>query len=405
MTAMPEIQGYLRQDGRKGIRNVVAVVYMVECAHVVATAIASPYADEQVHVIGFGGCFPSPYAHHMLEQLCTHPNVGAALLISLGCEGFNRERLAATIAASGRPVKVLVIQEEGGTRSTVAAGREWLASTRRDLAAQPRVTMAPSELVIGTICGGSDGTSGITANPAVGRVFDRHVAAGGTAIFEETGELIGCEGHMAARAVTAELGDQIRRRVEKAADYYTKMGHGSFSPGNAEGGLTTIEEKSLGAYSKSGSGPIHGVITPGQEPPTPGLYLLDVVPEGDPRWGFPNINDNAEIAELIACGSHLVVFTTGRGSVVGSAIAPVIKVCGNPETYARMSEDMDVNAGRMLTGDSTLDDVADDLMSVIVETASGHQTASEGLGHREFVLTYKSAEPAGPSCLPTLVVR
>lgn len=399
---MPEILGYPRSDGRKGIRNVIAVVYLVECAHVVAAAISSPFADDDVHVIGFGGCYPSPYAQHMLEQLCTHPNVGAALLVSLGCEGFNRELLAQTIARSGRPVKTLVIQETGGTRKTVAAGREWIESTKAALAASPRVQMDVSELVVGTICGGSDGTSGITANPAVGRVFDRLVAAGGTAIFEETGELIGCESHMAARAVTAELGDQILARVQKAAEFYTKMGHGSFSPGNAEGGLSTVEEKSLGAYSKSGTGPIHGVITPGQVPPTPGLFLLDVVPEGDPRWGFPNINDNAEIAELIACGSHVIVFTTGRGSVVGSAISPVVKVCANPETYARMSDDMDVDAGRMLTGESTLDEVATELLDVIVATAAGEQTASESLGHREFVLTYKSSEPAGPSCLPTL---
>ena len=137
-------------------------------------------------------------------------------------------------------------------------------------------------------------------------------------------------------------------------------------------------------------------------PPTSGLYLLDVVPEGDLRWGFPNINDNAEIAELIACGSHVILFTTGRGSVVGSAISPVIKVCANPETYARMPEDMDVDAGRVLNGEATIDEVATELLDLIVATAAGRQTASEALGHREFVLTYKSAEPAGPSCLPTL---
>ena len=135
--------------------------------------------------------------------------------------------------------------------------------------------------------------------------------------------------------------------------------------------------------------------------PRPGLYLLDVVPEGPPRWGFPNINDNAEIAELIACGAHVVLFTTGRGSVVGSAISPVIKICANPETYRRMSDDMDLDAGRILEGRATIDDVADELMDAIHRTAAGHPTASERLGHREFVLTYKSSEPAGPSCLPT----
>jgi altronate hydrolase len=399
---MPDILAFQRMDGRKGIRNVIAVVYLVECAHVVAAAMASPFHDDEVHVIGFGGCYPSAYAHQMLERLCTHPNVGAALLVSLGCEGFNRERLAESIRATGRPVEVVVIQQLGGTRATVAAGREWLAATRKQLDETPRVLMAVSELVVGTICGGSDGTSGITANPAVGRFFDNLVAAGATAIFEETGELIGCETHMAARAVTPELGAEIEARVHKAAEYYTHMGHGSFAPGNAEGGLTTIEEKSLGAYSKSGTGPIHGVITPGQQPPSPGLYLLDVVPEGPPLWGFPNINDNAEIAELIACGSHVILFTTGRGSVVGSALAPVVKICANPETYARMSDDMDVNAGAILTGEATLDEVADQLLQVVVATAAGAPTASESLGHREFVLTYKSSEPAGPSCLPML---
>lgn len=392
------ILGYPRADGRIGIRDVVVVAYLVECARTVADAIAAGRDD--VHVIGFGGCYPSGYAQQMLERLCTHPNVGAVALVSLGCEGFGRERLAEVIAASGRPLTTLVIQQLGGTRATVAQGRAWVDDVRAHPATQRTARIELTDLVVGTICGGSDGTSGITANPVVGRVFDRLVAAGGTAVFEETGELIGCEHHMAQRAVTPQLGAEIEARVGKAAAYYTAMGHGSFSPGNAEGGLTTLEEKSLGAYSKSGSGPIHGVVTPGQPIPAPGLYLLDVVPEGAPRWGFPNINDNAEIAELIAGGSHLVLFTTGRGSVVGSAISPVVKICANPETFRRMSEDMDVDAGRVLEGRDGIDDVADEVLDLLGATAAGRSTASEALGHREFVLTYKSSEPAGPACLP-----
>ena len=395
------IRGYARADGGAGIRNVVVVVHLVECARFVADAVAAPFADG-VHVIGFGGCYPSAYAHLVLERLCTHPNVGAAVLVSLGCEGFDRERLAEVVAASGRPVATVVIQDVGGTRSAIAEGRRHVTAMAAVLRAVPRVPMDVADLVVGTICGGSDGTSGITANPAVGRVFDRLVAAGGTAIFEETGELIGCEAHMAGRAISPELGAAIEARVVKAATYYRRMGHGSFSPGNAEGGLTTLEEKSLGAYSKSGTGPIHGVVTPGQQPPGRGLYLLDVVPEGEPRWGFPNINDNAEIAELIACGAHLVLFTTGRGSVVGSAVSPVIKVCANPDTYRRMSEDMDLDAGRVLDGRARPEELADELFDLLVATAAGRPTASERLGHREFVLTYKTTEPAGPSCLPTV---
>jgi altronate hydrolase len=395
------VLGYPRADGRVGIRDVVAVVYLVECARLVAEAVAAGSArPDGVHVIGFGGCYPSAYAQTMLERLCTHPNVGAVALVSLGCEGFDREHLAEVVAASGRPVTTLVIQQAGGTRATIAAGRSWIDSVQARSATARTVPIGLTDLVVGTICGGSDGTSGITANPVVGRVFDRLVADGGTAVFEETGELIGCEQHMAERAVTPELGTEIVARVEKAAGYYTAMGHGSFAPGNAEGGLTTLEEKSLGAYTKSGAGPIHGVVTPGQVIPAPGLYLLDVVPEGKPRWGFPNVNDNAEIAELIACGSHVVLFTTGRGSVVGSAISPVVKICANPETYRRMSDDMDVDAGRILEGRDGIDVVADEVLDLLHEVAGGRPTASEGLGHREFVLTYKSSEPTGPSCLP-----
>src|ERR1700730_14817166 len=213
-----------------------------------------------------------------------------------------------------------------------------------------------NELIVGTICGGSDGTSGLTANPAIGRACDSLTAAGAACIFEETGDLIGCEKHMASRAATPALGDEIVACVEKAARYYTVLGHDSFAPGNADGGLTTQEEKSMGAYAKSGASPISGLIKPGDIPPRGGLYLLDVVPDGDVRWGFPNINDNAEIAELIACGGHAILFVTGRGSVVGSAISPVVKICANPETYRRMADDMDVDAGRILTGDAGLDE-------------------------------------------------
>jgi altronate hydrolase len=179
------------------------------------------------------------------------------------------------------------------------------------------------------------------------------------------------------------------------------MGFGSFAPGNAEGGLTTLEEKSMGAYSKSGSSPISGIVKPGDVPPSGGLYLLDIVPDGEPRFGFPNISDNAEIVELIACGAHLTLFTTGRGSVVGSAISPVVKVCANPETARRLAADMDIDAGRILQGEATLAEVGEEIHAKVLAVASGERTVSEALGHREFILTYKAFEPLGPSCLPT----
>lgn len=399
----PVLQAYPRADGRKGIRNVVAVAYTVECAHHVARLVVNAFAGQPVHLIGFPGCYPNAYASQMMQRLATHPNVGAVLVVSLGCESFDRNSLHAAVEASGRPVHTITIQQNRGTRASVASGVEWVRWALDMIGTQEKVPMGLDELVVATICGGSDSTSGITANPAVGLAFDQLIEAGSACIFEETGELVGCEFHMKRRAVTLELGEEIVRCVEKAARYYTTMGHGSFAPGNADGGLTTQEEKSLGAYAKSGASPISGILKPGDQTWGSGLYLLDVVPDGEPRFGFPNISDNAEIVELIACGAHLTLFTTGRGSVVGSAISPVIKVCANPDTYQRLSEDMDVDAGRVLTGAATLAEVGREIVDLVLRVANGEPSRSEDLGHQEFILTYKQFEPAGPGCFPLKV--
>ncbi len=394
------MRGFPRADGRKGIRNIVVVAYLVECAHHVAREIVLSFRDRDVHLIGFPGCYPNPYAQRMMQRLCTHPNVGAVLLLSLGCESFNKSALSRVVAQSGRMVETLTIQTDGGTRRTIGAGCAWVAATLDALAAQETVPMGVDELIVGTICGGSDGTSGLTGNPAAGRAFDRLIAAGAACIFEETGELIGCEEIMASRAATPELGDELRAAVAKAARYYATLGYGSFAPGNADGGLSTIEEKSMGAYAKSGRSPIMGMIKPGDIPPRAGLYLMDVVPDGEVRFGFPNISDNAEIVELIASGCHAVLFVTGRGSVSGSAISPVIKICANPDTYRRMEDDMDIDAGRILEGLGTLDEVASEIVALTRGLGAGMRTKSEEMGHQEFILTYKAFEPIGPACLP-----
>lgn len=393
-------KGYLRRDGRKGIRNYVLVVYLVECAHHVAREISQHFAHDAVQLIGFSGCYPNEHADRIMNALCIHPNTGGVLLVSLGCESFNRNRLQQNIIASGRPCETIIIQQQGGTSKSIAIGTAWVDKTLQTISAIPETDMSIEDLVIGAVCGGSDACSGITANPAVGRVFNMLVKKNAIAIFEETGEMIGLEKIISQRAITPELGAELKKSIEKAAKYYTQMGHGSFAPGNAEGGLTTIEEKSMGAYCKSGEAPIIGLIKPGDRPHRPGLYLMDVVPDGPLKFGFPNINDNSEIVEMIASGAHIMLFTTGRGSVVGSAISPVIKVCANPQTYERMQGDMDINAGAILSGDATLDTVSNETLELIQEVASGKQTCSETLGHREFVLTYKTFTPTGPSCLP-----
>lgn len=393
-------QGYLRKDGNKGIRNYILVVYLVECAHHVAREISSQFRNQPVQLIGFAGCYPNEYADRLMNALCTHPNTGGVLLVSLGCESFNKKRLEENIKSSGRPAHTIVIQQEGGTRNAIAAGLSWVREAIVEIDAVPRVPMSVGDLIVGTVCGGSDATSGMTANPAVGCAFNKLVANNGIAIFEETGEMIGLEEVMSSRAVHPKLAVALKQSIEKAARYYTLMGHGSFAPGNADGGLTTIEEKSMGAYCKSGDSPISGLIKPSDKPKKPGLYLMDVVPDGDPKFGFPNINDTVEIVEMISSGCQLILFTTGRGSVVGSAISPVIKICANPNTYEKMSDDMDINAGKILKGEATIEEVGEEIFERILQVASGASSCSELLGHQEFILTYKTFTPIGPACLP-----
>ena len=177
--------------------------------------------------------------------------------------------------------------------------------------------------------------------------------------------------------------------VAKADAYYKKMGHDSISQGNVEGGLASIIEKSRGAYMKSGARTIQGIVHPGELPSRRGLWFMDVVPDGEAKWGFPNLSDTAEIVELASCGAQVVLYTTGRGSVAGCALVPVIKVCANPETYARMSDDMDVNAGAVVSEGKSLDDVAEELYGKVMSVAAGEPSRSEALGHREFFLGYK----------------
>ncbi|MGF7077675.1 UxaA family hydrolase [Mucilaginibacter sp. UYCu711] len=391
------MKGYLRKDGRKGIRNIVLVAYLVECAHHVARQIAASFPND-VHLIGFSGCAPNDYANRMMQKLCTHPNVGGVLLVSLGCENFDRNGLNTVITDSGRDVEQLTIQESGGTLSSIEAG---IAAVKKIILESEKcikVDFAINDLIVGTVCGGSDSASGFTANPSIGNAFDKLIPLGAKCIFEEPGELLGCEYLMAERAENEELGRELIVCIRKADVYYKKMGHDSFSAGNATGGLTTIEEKSLGSYSKSGSLTINALIKPGDTPQKPGLYFMDVVPDGEALWGFPNINDNSEITEMIASGCHIILFSTGRGSVVGSAIAPVIKVCSNPITYQNLAGDMDVNAGKIIESGATLDEMGDEIIQLIQQVINGEKTKSEELGHREFSLGYKYFEFGPKNC-------
>ncbi len=382
-------QGYLRQDGRKGIRNLVLIVYTVECARHVAHAIQAGEPDAQV--IGFSGCYDNAYAIRLLLALARHPNVGAVLCVGLGCEYTQPERLATKVRESGRPAEWFFIQQSGGTLGSIRKGKELVAQLRSE--AQRRAVRVPfvmSDLVVGCECGGSDFTSGLAGNPVVGKLFDCLVDAGGSAVFEEAVELIGLRDVLIERAASPEAATQIAYAYDKAAHYCQEVRQYSVSPGNFAGGLTTIEEKSLGAFSKSGSRPIQGVIRVAERPPHAGLWLLDSVP--DPhfmQFGYTNPNDTEGIIDLVATGAQIVLFVTGRGSVIGGPIAPLLKITGNAETYRNLEGDMDFDASGVLAGDKSLQQAGDELLSLVKQVIGGRPSKPESLGHHEYIIIYK----------------
>ena len=381
--------GYLREDGRKGIRNLVLVVYTVECASHVAQEIAR--GEEDAQVIGFPGCYDNAYAIRLMLALARHPNVGAVLAVGLGCEYTRPSRIAEVVRESGRPAEWFYIQECGGTRPSIGHGKEILRQMRSEIRQQtPRVPITLADLTIGAECGGSDGTSGLAGNPAVGAFFDLLVDRGGTAVFEETVEMIGLRDVLRRRAASPEAEEQLCRAYDKAVEYCRSVRQYSVSPGNFAGGLTTIEEKSMGAFAKSGQRPIEGVLRVAEQPPRPGLWLLDSVPDRHfMQFGYTNPNDTEGIMDLISVGCQIVLFVTGRGSVIGSPIAPLIKITGNSRTFERMPEDIDFNAGRVLSGEQTLKQAARELRQLVLAVAGGVPTRPEALGHREYFIMYK----------------
>ena len=319
--------------------------------------------------------------------------VGAVLAVGLGCEYVQPEWLSKIAEEEGKPTSWMFIQNEGGTQPAVRKGVEWVQSALKELENTPRVEMSVKDLVIGAECGGSDYTSGLAGNVVVGRFYDWLTDQGGTAIFEEIIEAIGLDHLLLKRAASEQAAKELRYTYDKALEYCRSVRQYSVSPGNFAGGLSTIEEKSMGAVIKSGSRPIQGVIKVSCPAPHPGLWLLDSTP--DPYWmqfGITNPNDNEGLMDLASCGAHIVFLVTGRGNVVGSAVAPCIKITGNGATYARMEGDMDFNANPVLRGECTQSELARRLTELVVKTAAGQPTKSEAQGHHEFFVPYKYQE-------------
>lgn len=386
-------QGYARKNGNKGIRNRILVIYTVKCSEFVAQQIARQADHPDVEVLGFDGCTDNQYAVNLLISLIRHPNVGGVLAVGLGCEYVQPEWLSRIAAEEGKEADWMFIQEEGGTLPAVEKGVASVRKMLEHLKDTPRVEMGFSDLIIGAECGGSDYTSGLAGNVVVGRFYDKLVDVGGTAIFEEIVEAIGLVDLLCGRAADEKARKELQYTYDKALDYCKSVRQYSVSPGNFAGGLSTIEEKSMGAVVKSGSRPIQGVLKVAAPAKKPGLWLLDSTP--DPYWmqfGITNPNDNEGLMDLISCNAHIVFLVTGRGNVVGSAVSPCIKITGNHKTYKKMEADMDFDASPVLEGKCSQDELAMELARMVADVAGGAPSKSEALGHKEYFVPYKYQE-------------
>lgn len=390
-----QFQGYRRADGRVGTRNYIALIATVNCS---ATVIRR--AADRINHSGMLGAYPNvdgvfALAHgtgcgmatsgpgwdnldRVLWGHATHPNVGAALFVGLGCEMMQiarmRRRHGQDRAAT--PFHALTIQDSGGTQATIDAIVEKVALLLRELNQATREAAPVSELTIGLQCGGSDGVSGITANPALGWASDLLVAMGGTSLLSETPEIYGAEQLLLRRAVSAEVAEKLLERIRWWEDY-TQLNNATMdnnpSPGNKAGGLTTILEKSLGAVAKSGGAPLSEVVAYAEKPRTRGLIFMDT-PGYDP----------VSVTGQIAGGAQLIVFTTGRGSAFGSKPAPTLKLATNDALYRKMRADMDLGCGDILSAGTSVAHKGQEVFDAIVATASGHVTKSEALGLGDF---------------------
>jgi len=392
-----EFLGYRRADGKVGTRNYLGVLTSVNCSGSVARFIAEAAeragwledmanVDGVVPIVHGTGCGMSganegyETLFRTLQGYARNANFGGVLLVGLGCEVMQIPDLigAARLRADGN-FRYMTIQQTGGTRRTVEKGVAMLREMAEVANRAARTPAPAAALTVGLQCGGSDGYSGITANPALGVASDLLVAHGGTTILSETPEVYGAEHLLTRRAVSREVGERLIERIRWWEDYTARNGgemDNNPSPGNKRGGLTTILEKSLGAVAKGGTAPLSGVYRFAEEIAAPGFVFMD-----SPGY------DPCSVTGQIASGATLIVFTTGRGSVSGYKPVPCIKLATNSEMYGRMEEDMDVNCGDVISEGVSLEAKGAEIFERMLAVASGERSKSEtlGFGGAEFV--------------------
>lgn len=390
-------QGFVRPDGRVGTRNFIAILSSVNCSATVSHAVADHFnrgggldgfdnIDGVVALTHGGGCAINTLAEGYLYLTRTiagyarHPNVGGTLMIGLGCETNQIPQIVKDFdLEEGERLHTMTIQELGGTRKTISKAIDTIGDMLQGINADRRQTVDASHLMVALECGGSDGYSGISANPALGYAADLVVRHGGTAVLSETPEIYGGEHLLTGRAATPLVAAKLLDRIEWWRNYAASNNaelNNNPSHGNKAGGLTTILEKSLGAISKSGTTTLNAVYEYAEQVDTPGFVFMDT-PGYDP----------VAVTGQIAGGCNIVCFTTGRGSTSGYKPAPCLKIATNTPMYERMADDMDINCGGIVTGDDTVEAAGERIFRSIIETASGTPTLSEqqNYGNNEFV--------------------
>lgn len=372
--------GYKRPDGRVGIRNKVFILPASVCASDTTRIIASQ-VEGAVTFNNQNGCSQvagdQQLTMDVMAGMAANPNVYGTIVVSLGCENCQMDLVADAISErTNKPLEKFIIQENGGTIKTIERAVRAAKKMVQEASMLQREEFPLSELIVGTECGGSDPTSGLASNPLIGELSDRMVEAGGTSILSETTEFIGAEHILAARAKNEEVKNDIYNivhRYEKALQLVgEEIREGNPSPGNIEGGITTLEEKSLGCIHKGGHIPVNAVYDYGKQVSEKGLVIMDT----------PG-NDPSSVAGMVAGGAQIVVFSTGRGTPTGNPITPVIKITGNKITYSNMIDNIDIDASPLIYGTKTLKEMGDELLKEVIDVSSGKITKAESLGYTE----------------------
>jgi len=372
-----DILGYVRPDGQLGIRNHVAIIYTTHCSSVVAQKLQSLF-PVGTQLFGYpGGCSLRAGPVHKIIALGKHSSYAAALVVGLGCEGTDAYMVAEEIAKSGKPVEAIKINEEGGDLKTIEAGSRFLVQMLQHASMAERAKMTPADLIVGQECGGSDATSGLASNPITGVAADLLIEDGGTYMHSELSELMGCGEVLAARAVNAQVAQEVRAAIAKAEQRSFEAGRFSWGYGNILGGLTSIEEKSYGCLTKSGTKPLQGLLTRFELPPRKG-YWLQVGEEGSGTFH----GDPEGINQFAACGAHIGLFTTGCGSTTGGLI-PVIKILANTKRMQLIRDNADFDATPIIRGEATIQEMGEALYQEILAVAAGKLTKSEIYRHYE----------------------